>query len=98
MDDDAGGPNAEWLARCRKRMDEINALAPEMRALVDDLGWTIVKAFLDCGVRNHRHIRHLVITCWKGSEQGVAMSKELADSPLHARDPRRQRSSAGGAP
>jgi len=80
------GPSEEWLRRCRKRMEQINALPPELRTLVHEFGWTIIKAFLDCGVRNHRHIRHLIITAWSGSEQGVALAPKDAWSPLHTRD------------
>jgi len=44
------------------RMAAIDRLSPEMRGLVHDYGYTVVKAFLDIGVIKPRHIKHLVET------------------------------------
>lgn len=46
----------------QQRMGEIDRLAPDMRELVHEYGWTVVKSFLDCGVRAPNRIRHLVET------------------------------------
>lgn len=48
--------------RRRVRMAEIDRLPVATRELVHAYGWNTVKAFLDTGVRNPRHIRHLVET------------------------------------
>jgi hypothetical protein len=44
----------------QKRMDDIDGLPPETRALVHAYGWTVVKAFMDIGVTKPKHIRHIV--------------------------------------
>lgn len=46
----------------RARMDKIDQMPPAIRALVHDYGLGVVQAFLDVGVREPRHIRHLVET------------------------------------
>lgn len=52
--------NAE--ARASRRMSEIDALSPDLRKVVHDYGYMIVRNFLNCGVRKPSHIRHLVET------------------------------------
>jgi hypothetical protein len=44
----------------QKRFAEIDNLSPEMRKVVHEWGWTVVKNFIDCGVTKPKHIRHLV--------------------------------------
>lgn len=56
--------------RRRRRMEEIDRLLPEMRMLVKEEGWTIVKAFIDCGVLKPRQIRHLIGVVRAGSFDG----------------------------
>lgn len=46
--------------RIKRRMAEIDALPPALRACVHDLGWDLVKNFMDHGVSNPKHIRALV--------------------------------------
>jgi len=49
----------------RKRVNrfrEIDSLSPAHRELIHEYGWNIVKNFLTLGVREPRHIRHLVET------------------------------------
>jgi hypothetical protein len=62
------GVTPEWQGRCKNRMNEIDSLHPDVRAIVHEEGWTVVKAFLDAGVRNARQIRHLIRTVREGSE------------------------------
>ena len=57
----------EAKARCERRMARIDAMSPEVRALIHEYGQTVVDAFIDCGVTNPRHIRHLVETVRRGS-------------------------------
>lgn len=54
----------------RKRMDRIDAMSPEMRALVNEFGLTIVDAFIAHGVTKPHAIRHLVNTVAAGSING----------------------------
>jgi hypothetical protein len=54
------GPPADYLDRARSRMKRIDAMPADIRALVHEYGLTIVDAFLSCGVKKARHIRHLV--------------------------------------
>lgn len=56
------GPSEEYLVRARKRMARIDAMSAQMRELVHEYGLTIVDAFVQCGVKNPRHIRHLIQT------------------------------------
>lgn len=44
------------------RMDEIDKLPPLIKELVHEWGWTIVKSFLDCGVKKPKQINHLINT------------------------------------
>lgn len=46
----------------RQRMSTIDSLPAEIRGLVHNYGYNTVRAFLDCGVRSPKHIRHLVET------------------------------------
>ncbi|TIV50833.1 MAG: hypothetical protein E5V86_29800, partial [Mesorhizobium sp.] len=46
--------------RRKKRMAKIDALSPELRALVHEYGYHIVNQFMMNGVTSHRIIRHLV--------------------------------------
>lgn len=46
--------------RVERRMAIIDALSPELRALVHQYGWNIVKNFMDNGVRGPRQIKHLI--------------------------------------
>ena len=50
------------LVRRKERFDVIDNLPPEMRGLINDYGYTIVRAYVDLGVVKEKHIRHLVET------------------------------------
>jgi len=52
------------------RMSEIDALPAEMRQLVHDFGWTVVKAFRDAGVTKAKTIVHLIRCVNEGSVEG----------------------------
>lgn len=49
-------------AKRAARMSSVDRMSPALRALVHDYGLTVVKAFLDIGVKDPRHIKHLVET------------------------------------
>lgn len=54
-------PSQEYIDQKRKaRMDKIDAMSPELRALVYEYGFHIVDAFMCNGVTKPRRIRHLV--------------------------------------
>lgn len=57
---DEAGKRAFIDEKRRRRMDMVDQLEPQLRTLVHDYGFTVVHAFLEIGVRNPRHIRHLV--------------------------------------
>jgi len=61
----------------RKRMDEIDQLPRELRELVHEFNWSIVKAFLDSGVRDARKIRHLIRTVANGAA-GYGSGRQLS--------------------
>jgi len=44
------------------RMTAIDRLSPDLRKLVHDYGYTVVRAFLDCGVHKPNQLKHLVET------------------------------------
>lgn len=50
-------------------MAQIDAMPAELRALVHEHGYTIVRAFLDCGVTKPKHIQHLIDTVRHGSQE-----------------------------
>jgi hypothetical protein len=59
--------NAEAKTRCEKRMADVDAMTPAIRSLVHEHGLTVVQAFIQCGVSNPRHIRHLIGVVRAGS-------------------------------
>jgi thiamine pyrophosphate-dependent acetolactate synthase large subunit-like protein len=51
----------EFIAGKRaKRFAHIDAMSPELRALVYEYGLPVVKTLMDVGVTKPRHIRHVV--------------------------------------
>jgi len=50
-----------------RRMNRVDKMIPELRKCVHEYGLTIVDAFLDIGVFNPRHIRHIVNMVRTGS-------------------------------
>lgn len=44
------------------RMASIDKCSPEIRALVHDYGWTVVKTIMDLGVTKPTRIKHIVET------------------------------------
>ena len=48
--------------RRAKRMAVIDAMSPELRALVNDYGLAVVSALMEVGVTKPRRIRHVVET------------------------------------
>lgn len=61
-----GLSNEQFAAKVQEnrcaRMDRIDALSPELRALVHAYGSTVVTTCLQVGVSKPKHIRHLVET------------------------------------
>lgn len=51
----------------RRRFDQIDRLDPDMRALVNEEGWTVVDNFMRCGVTKASRIRHLIALVREGS-------------------------------
>jgi hypothetical protein len=52
-----------FIAKKReKRFAQIDALTPELRALVHEYGYTVVKTLMDIGVTKPKQIRHIVET------------------------------------
>lgn len=55
--------DSNWIDQKRRnRMNSIDAMEEELRVLVHEYGYTIVRACLDLGVRKPKQIRHLVET------------------------------------
>lgn len=54
-------------ARIIARMDRVDSMSPDVRAIVHEHGLTIVDAFLQCGVTKAKHMRHLINTIRAGS-------------------------------
>lgn len=53
--------------RVKQRMDRVDSLPKELRALVHEHGLTVVDAFLQCGVTKPKHIQHLIKVVRAGS-------------------------------
>jgi len=64
--------DAAIKGRIIARMSEIDALPADVRELVHEYGWSIVKAFRDAGVTRARNILHLVRMVQQGSAEGCA--------------------------
>lgn len=80
--------------RRRNRMDQIDALSPELRELVHDYSWSVVKACLDCGVKEPRHIRHIVelvldeFSPTRGSYSAQGIRTHIIESTLETKEGR----------
>lgn len=46
--------------RRARKMNRIDALPAELKAVVHDFGWLTVKEFTECGVTSAKKIRHLI--------------------------------------
>lgn len=77
----------------RNRMDAIDNLSPALRQCVHEYGWTTVNSFMALGIKNPKHIRHLVETVLNefsptrgsSSAQGIRAARGLnVNSPLSA--------------
>lgn len=53
---------AAWLERVYARMDRVDQMPPDVRAVVHDWGLTIVDSFMGSGVKSARHMRHIINT------------------------------------
>jgi hypothetical protein len=53
---------AEIDRKRKARMETIDGMTPELRACVQDYGLSVVEAIVQVGVRQPRHIRHIVET------------------------------------
>ncbi len=89
----------EWLAKARlktiARMEEIDRQPPAIRALVHEYNWNVVRAFIQCGVTNPRHIKHLIMASLAGAaaygvgrpqKDGIPISTTLALEIMHRPD------------
>lgn len=57
------GPSQEWIDHKRRaRMETVDRLPPDVRALVHEYGLNVVNACLQSGVVKAKHIRHIVET------------------------------------
>lgn len=54
--------SSEAKPRVERRMAVIDALPRELRELVHEFGWNVVKSFMDAGVRKPSLIKHLIHT------------------------------------
>jgi len=71
--------------RRQRRMEVVDALPQELRELVHEYGFYVVKSFIDIGVTKPKHIRHLVEavlnefspTRGSNSSQGTSPAKVL---------------------
>lgn len=67
--DDCQGPTLPDAAL--RGLAATDAMPPDLRAVVHEFGFPIVDAFLTLGIRQPRHIRHLVTTCWLGARSNL---------------------------
>ncbi len=54
--------NTDFKDRVAARMNRVDAMNPDVRKVVHDYGLTIVDAFLQLGITEARHMRHLITT------------------------------------
>ena len=54
--------NTLFNERCAKRMNRIDKLPAPLRELVHEYGLSIVTAFTDAGMYDHKRIRHCIET------------------------------------
>jgi hypothetical protein len=53
------------------RPDDVDSLPAPLRELAHEFGWSVVRAFLDHGVRSPAAIRHLIHTAWLGPREAA---------------------------
>ncbi|PCI04625.1 MAG: hypothetical protein COB78_10050 [Hyphomicrobiales bacterium] len=46
----------------KKRMEKVDQFDPKTRALIHEYGLSVVQSFVDVGIKNPKHIKHLVET------------------------------------
>lgn len=61
-----------------------DSMSPALRACVHEFGFTIVHAFVECGMRDPGKIRHLVHTCWAGPRSMREKPKTRKDGTKRA--------------
>lgn len=67
FDENSAEFNERLAANRRARMAKIDALSPDLRALVHEEGWHVIDAFLQHGVKRAKSIRHLITVVRHGS-------------------------------
>lgn len=55
------------VKRSQNRMKEIDSLPEDLRHLVYEHGWSIIKAFIDSGIKKKNSINHIIYTVREGS-------------------------------
>lgn len=52
--------------RIKRRMETIDNLAPEVRALVHEYGWEPVSLLMEVGVKKAHHLEQIILACRNG--------------------------------
>ena len=63
------GMHEQISQRRAKALQDVDTMPGDLRACVHEFGYAIVQACLNAGVRDPRHIRHLVREIWDGARQ-----------------------------
>lgn len=72
----------------RKMVKSLNAFAAmeampgDLRECVREYGYTIVRALVDVGIRDPRHIHHVVCTVWDGARHPWEHQRNKAEGSL----------------
>jgi len=77
-------PHDPTQAKRLARMEQVDAMTPDVRACVHEFGLSIVNAFLQAGVTKGRHIRHIVMCIRQGSYQSHSDGKAFRLQALAA--------------
>jgi hypothetical protein len=59
-------PGVYLTDRALAGLNRVDEMPPQLRACVHEFGLEIVSAFVQIGITEPRHIRHLVNVCWLG--------------------------------
>lgn len=76
----------ELPLRAVRALEETDMMPGPLRACVHEFGYAIVKACVDMGIKEPRHIRHIVHEIWRGARQ--------PHQRQHLHTPRSERSSS----
>jgi hypothetical protein len=75
----------ERQARIKRRMDAIDSLPADVRAVVHEYGWEPVKLLMGLGVKKAGALEHIILACrGGGSRRDLVLDRMAKKEAAHA--------------